>query len=168
MAQNMINECNGSCHEEINTPMPTHNFSQPRNNCRMCAGRSVIEDAIERNSWGKAGCEWMCCFPNTGGLHHTSRDAPLETHTLTNNTSLQSRTNCICPHHCCHLLLRPPPPFTSDCAAAAMAAVNGINSSHPQWKRQLMAAAAMASLPLPSMPMKGWWQQHQLLLHGRR
>ncbi len=132
MAQNMINECNSSCHEEINAPMPTHNSWQPRTKCRMFAGRSVIEDAVEYNSWGKSGCEWMCHFPNTGGLHRTSEDAPLETHTLTNNTSLQPRTNCVCPHRCCRLLLRPPQPFTSDCVAAAMATVDSSNSSCPQ------------------------------------
>ena len=43
---------------------------------------SVVEDAVERNSWGKSRCEQMCRFPNTGGLHHTSGDAPLETPTL--------------------------------------------------------------------------------------
>jgi hypothetical protein len=59
--------------------MPTHNSRQPMTNCSMHAGRHVIEDAVERNSWGKSGCEWMCCFPNTGGLHRTSGDAPLET-----------------------------------------------------------------------------------------
>jgi hypothetical protein len=162
----MINECNSSCHDKINTPMPTHNSWQPRTNCRMCAGRSVIKDTVERNPWGKSGCEWMCCFPNTGGLHRTSRDAPLETHTLTKNTRLQPRTNCVCPHHCCCLLLRPPPPFTIDCAAAATVAVNSSDSSHPQWKRQLMAATAMGSLPPPSTPMKGWWWWHQPLLHS--
>jgi hypothetical protein len=131
MAQNMINECNSSRHEEINAPMPTHNSWQPRTNCRMCVGSSVIEDAIERHSWGKSGCELMCCFPNTGGLHCTFRDAPLETHTITNNTSLQPRTNCVCPHRCCCLLLRPPPLFTSDCVAVAMAAVDNRDSSCP-------------------------------------
>jgi hypothetical protein len=45
----------------------------------MHAGRRVIEDAVEHNSWGKSGCEWMCRFPITGGLHRTSGDAPLET-----------------------------------------------------------------------------------------
>jgi len=45
-------------------------------------GESVVEDAIERNSWGKSRCEQMCRFPNTGGLHRTSGDAPLETPTL--------------------------------------------------------------------------------------
>jgi len=43
---------------------------------------SVVEDAVERNSWGKSRCEQMCRFPNTGGLHRTSGDAPLETPTL--------------------------------------------------------------------------------------
>ncbi len=166
MAQNMINECNSSCHEETNTPMSINNSWQPRTNCRMCAGRSVIEDAIERNSWGKSSCEWLCCFPNTGELPRTSGDASLETHTLTNNTSLQPRTNYVCPHHSCRLLLRPPPLFTSDYAAAVMAAVNSSDSSHPQWKRQLMAAAVMASLSPPLTLMKGWWQWHQPLLHS--
>jgi len=43
---------------------------------------SVVEDAVERNSWGKSRCELMCHFPNTGGLHCTSGGAPLETPTL--------------------------------------------------------------------------------------
>jgi len=46
---------------------------------------SVVEDAIERNSGGKSRCEQTCCFPNTGGLHHTSGDAPLETPTTLQN-----------------------------------------------------------------------------------
>jgi hypothetical protein len=60
----------------------------------MCAGRRVIEDAIERNSWGKSGCEWMCHFPNTGGLHRTSGDAPPETHNLIHHNPWQPITNC--------------------------------------------------------------------------
>jgi len=47
----------------------------------MCEG-SVVEDAVERNSWGKSRCEQMCHFPITGGLHRTSGDALLETPTL--------------------------------------------------------------------------------------
>ncbi len=43
----------------------------------ICEG-SVVEDAVERNSWGKSRCEQMCCFPNTGGLHRTSGDAALK------------------------------------------------------------------------------------------
>ncbi len=79
MAQNINNEHNNSRHVDFNTLTPTHNSRQPKTNCSMHAGRRVIEDAIERNSWGKSGCEWMCHFPNTGGLHCTSGDAPLET-----------------------------------------------------------------------------------------
>ena len=36
-------------------------------------------NAIEQATRGKSGCESKCCFPNTGGLHRTSGDAPLET-----------------------------------------------------------------------------------------
>jgi hypothetical protein len=79
MAQYINNEHNSSCHVDFNTPMPTHNSWQPKTNCSMYAGRRVIEDAVEGNSWGKSGCEWMCRFPNTGGLHRTSGDATLET-----------------------------------------------------------------------------------------
>ncbi len=94
MAQNINNEDNISRNVELNTPMPTHNSWQPRTNCPMRAGRGVIEDAIERNSWGKSGCVWMCHFPNTGGLHCTSGDAPLETHNLTHHNPWQPITNC--------------------------------------------------------------------------
>ncbi len=74
--------------------MPTHNSRQPRTNFSMRAGRGVIEDTIERNSWWKSGCEWTCCFPNTGELHHTSGDAPLETHNLIHHNPWQLITNC--------------------------------------------------------------------------
>jgi len=52
--------------------------------------RSVVEDAIEHNSWGKSRCEQMCRFPNTGGLHRTSGDAPLETPLPANYLSMIS------------------------------------------------------------------------------
>ena len=35
----------------------------------------VVEDAVERNPWGKSRSDRMCRFPNTGGLHRTSEDA---------------------------------------------------------------------------------------------
>ena len=38
-------------------------------------------NAVERATRGKSGCESKCRFPNTGGLHRTSGDAPLETPT---------------------------------------------------------------------------------------
>ncbi len=41
---------------------------------------SVVEDAVEQNSWGESGSDWMCHFQNNGGLHRTSGDAPSETH----------------------------------------------------------------------------------------
>jgi hypothetical protein len=94
MAQNINNEHNSSRHVDFNTPMPTHNPRQPRINCLMHAERHVIEDAVERNSWGKSGCEWMCRFPNTGELHRTSGDAPLETHNLIHHIPWQPITNC--------------------------------------------------------------------------
>ncbi len=37
-------------------------------------------NAVEQATRGKSGCESKCHFPNTGGLHHTSGDAPLGTH----------------------------------------------------------------------------------------
>jgi hypothetical protein len=94
MAQNINNEHNSSRYVDLNTPMPTHNSRQPRTNCSMHAGRRLIEDAVEHNSWGKSGCEWMCRFSNTVGLHCTSGNAPLETHNLTHHNPWQSRTNC--------------------------------------------------------------------------
>jgi hypothetical protein len=94
MAQNIINKHNSSHHVELNTPMPTHNTWQPRTNCLRRAGRHVIEDAIKHYSWGKSRCERMCSFPNTGGPHRTSIDAPLETHNLTHHNPWQLITNC--------------------------------------------------------------------------
>ncbi len=66
---------------------------QPITNCRMYAERSVTEDAIEGNSWGKSECEWICCVPNTKRLYHSSVDAPLETHHNTHNTTWQPKSN---------------------------------------------------------------------------
>jgi len=60
-------------------PLETLTLRDP--SCGMHEG-SVVEDAVERNSRGKSRCEQMCRFPNTGGLHCTSGDAPLETPTL--------------------------------------------------------------------------------------
>ena len=49
----------------------------------------VVEDAVERNPWGKSSSDLLCRFPNTGGLHLTSGDAPLDTQ----NISLNNGTN---------------------------------------------------------------------------
>jgi len=67
-----------------------HHIETPNKHCQMelltrgMSEGSVVEDAVERNSWGKSRCEQMCHFPITGGLHRTSGDAPLETPTLQN------------------------------------------------------------------------------------
>ncbi len=45
---------------------------------------SVVEEVVERNSWGMSRCEQMCRFPHTGGLQSTSGDVPLEKPTLQN------------------------------------------------------------------------------------
>jgi hypothetical protein len=52
---------------------------------------SVVEGAVERTSWGKSRCDWMCCFPNTGGLYRTFGNAPLETPTLEHPALLPTR-----------------------------------------------------------------------------
>ena len=59
----------------------------------MCKG-SVVENAVERNSWGKSRCEQMCHFPNNGGLHRTSGDAPLETPTLRDSELITRGAMC--------------------------------------------------------------------------
>ncbi len=51
---------------------------------------SVVEDAVEQNSWGMSGSDWMCRFHNTGGLHLTSRDAPPETHDVGERAGIYS------------------------------------------------------------------------------
>jgi hypothetical protein len=56
----------------------------------MGSAHSVVEDTVERNSWGKSGSDWMCRFQYNGGLHHTSRDAPLETHDVIHESTTVS------------------------------------------------------------------------------
>ncbi len=51
----------------------------------MSSRNSVVENAIERNSWGKSRNKLSCRFHNSGGLHLFSGDAPLETQILTHN-----------------------------------------------------------------------------------
>jgi hypothetical protein len=76
----MAHEYNIAQHH-VETP---NNYFQPEFITRGMHEGSVEEDAVERNSWGKSRCEQMCRFPNNGGLHRTSGDAPLETLTLQN------------------------------------------------------------------------------------
>ncbi len=56
-------------------PLETH--------LKRACGNAVEQNrgnAVEQATMGKSGCGSKCCFPNTGGLHRTSGDAPLETH----------------------------------------------------------------------------------------
>ncbi len=77
-------------HVRFNAIMPTYTSGQPDDmNAVRDLGR-VVEDAVERNSWGKSRSDWMCCFPNTGGLHHTSGDAPFGTQNFTHNNNTES------------------------------------------------------------------------------
>ncbi len=43
---------------------------------------SVLGHAVAQSSWGKYGCECLCCFQINGGLHRSSREAPLHTESL--------------------------------------------------------------------------------------
>jgi hypothetical protein len=52
---------------------------------------SVVEGTIEHTSWGKSRCDRMCRFSNTGGLHHTSGNAPFETPILEHPESSPTR-----------------------------------------------------------------------------
>ena len=51
---------------------------------------SVVEDAVEQNSWGMSGSDWMCRFQNNRGLHHTFGDAPPETHDVGERAGIHS------------------------------------------------------------------------------
>jgi hypothetical protein len=79
-------------HVRLNVIMPAFMSGQPENmNAVRNLGR-VVEDAVERNSWGKSRSDWMCRFPNTRGLHCTSGDAPFpfETQKFTHNNNTES------------------------------------------------------------------------------
>ncbi len=62
----------------------------------------VVEDAVERNSWGKSRSDRKCRFPNTGGLHRTSGNAPYDTQniSLNNGTILGSHIGPTKTHTC--------------------------------------------------------------------
>ena len=44
--------------------------------------KCVVGTAVERNSRGKSRGDLMCRFPEMGGLHRTSGDAPLDTRNM--------------------------------------------------------------------------------------
>ncbi len=77
-------------HVRFNAIMPTYMSGQLEDmNAVRDLGR-VVEDAVERNSRGKSRSDWMCRFPNTGGLHRTSGDAPFKTQNFTHNKDTES------------------------------------------------------------------------------
>ncbi len=43
---------------------------------------TVLGHAVAWSSWGKSGCECKCRFQINRGLHHSSREAPLDTESL--------------------------------------------------------------------------------------
>ncbi len=71
-------------HVRFNVIMPTYTSGQLEDMNAVHDLGHVVEDANERNSWGKSRSDWMCCFPNTGGLF----TALLEMHPLKHKTSL--------------------------------------------------------------------------------
>ncbi len=77
-------------HVRFNAIMPTYTPGQPEDMNAVRDLGCVVEDAVERNSWGKSRSDRMCCFPNTGGLHRTSGDAPFETQNFTHNNNTES------------------------------------------------------------------------------
>ncbi len=77
-------------HVRFNAIMPTYTSGQPENMNAVRDLGHVVEDAIDRNSWGKSRSDRMCRFPNTGGLHRTSGDAPFETHNFTHDNDTES------------------------------------------------------------------------------
>jgi hypothetical protein len=77
-------------HVRFNAIMPTYMSGQPEDMNAVRDLGSVVEHAVERNSWGKSRSDRMCHFPNTGGLHRTSGDAPFETQNFTHNNDTES------------------------------------------------------------------------------
>ncbi len=63
---------------------------QPEDMNAVCDLGRVVEDAVERNSWGKSRSDRMCRFLNTGGLHRTFGDAPFETQNFTHDKVTES------------------------------------------------------------------------------
>jgi hypothetical protein len=77
-------------HVRFNAIMPTYTSRQLEDMNAVCDLGHVVEAAVENNSWGKSRSVWMCPFPNTGGLHCTSGDAPFETQNFTHNNNTES------------------------------------------------------------------------------
>ncbi len=77
-------------HVRFNAIMPTYMSGQLEDMNAVHDLGHVVEDAVERNSWGKSRSDQMCRFPNTGGLHRASGDAPFETQNYTHDNNTES------------------------------------------------------------------------------
>jgi hypothetical protein len=77
-------------HVRFNAIMPTYKSGQLEDMNAIRDLGCVVEDAVERNSWEKFRSDRMCRFPNTGGLHRTSGDAPFETQNFTHDNDTES------------------------------------------------------------------------------
>ncbi len=77
-------------HVRFNAIMPTYTSGQPEDMNAVHDLGCVVEEAVERNSWGKSRSDRMCCYPNTGGLHRTSGDAPFKTQNFTHDKDTES------------------------------------------------------------------------------
>jgi hypothetical protein len=62
--------------------MPTYTSEQQENMKAVRDLGRVVEVAVEHNSWGKSRSDMICRFPNTGGLHRTSGNAPFDTQNI--------------------------------------------------------------------------------------
>ncbi len=65
-------------------------FHQVGERAGIHSAHSVVEDAIEQNSGGKSGSDWMCSFQNNRGHHQTSGDAPPEKHDVGERAGIHS------------------------------------------------------------------------------
>jgi hypothetical protein len=77
-------------HVKFNAIMPTYTSGRPEDMNAVCDLGPVEEDTVERNSRGKSRSDRMCHFPNTGGLHRISGDAPFETQNFTHDNNTDS------------------------------------------------------------------------------
>jgi hypothetical protein len=77
-------------HVRFNAIMPAYTSKQQEDMNAVCDLGRVVEDAVERNFWGNSRSDWMCRFPNTGGLHCISGNAPFETQNFTHDNDTYS------------------------------------------------------------------------------
>ncbi len=88
----------------INRVVPTYTSEQQEDMKAVRDLGRIVEVAVERNSWGKSRSDMMCRFPNTGGLHHTSGNAPFDTQNISyDNGTFGSHTKGPTKTHTCKI-----------------------------------------------------------------